>query len=152
MIDWENIKHFSKWEFSEDPDFHAEPQLIETLDAFREIVGKPIYPSREKGALARFEGTNPDSRHYAVGRKSDAIDVFVEGDIRDNWMKAFCSKLWGGIGIYFDTHYKGHSWPMLHLDLRQGTTTYWYRVDKQYGHPILRSSDLHRMFGLLNAI
>lgn len=149
-IEWAHIEHFSPSEFSEDPDKYAEPALIEALDAFRGVLESPIYPSPVMGALARFGGSMT-SRHYAVGRKSDAIDVFTAGDIRHAWMTAFSSKIWGGIGVYFDTHYQGKPWPMLHLDLRPGKTIYWYRVNGQYGSPMNSTNDMKRLIGLLNA-
>ena len=151
MIDWTLIKHFKSSEFSENPDLHAESRLIETLDAFRDIVDKPIYPSPVEGALARFAGSE-ESRHYAIGRRSDAVDVFVDCDIREAWMTAFRSKLWGGIGVYFDTHFQDKPWCMLHLDLREGTTVYWYRANHAYGHPMTTHNDLLRLFGLFNAL
>ena len=151
MIDWTQIKHFKKSAFPENPDLHAEPMLIESLDAFRDIVGVPIYPSPVSGALARFSGSE-ESRHYAVGRRSDAVDVFVDCDIREAWMAAFRSKLWGGIGVYFDTHFKNKPWCMLHLDMRPGTTTYWFRQNKSYGHPMVIHGDMLRLFGLFNAL
>lgn len=152
MIEWNDVDHFQKGEFPENPDLYAEPSLIYMLDDFRALLNLPIYPSPANGALARFDG-NPDSRHYAVDRKSDAVDIFVDGDIRHVWLTAMMSGLWGGVGVYFDTYYLSIKWPMLHLDLRPLTSlnsvTYWFR-DGDYYHPMSNNDHRQRLFQLLS--
>jgi len=133
-IDWGLIEFFTPKEFSEDPDEHADPQLIMNLDEYRRQLGRRVHPSPVKGALARLEGSTT-TQHYAVGRKSTAVDVFPEGSILEAWMLALTLGLWGGIGIYFDTHYEEKEWCMLHLDLRENHLI-WYRVDKKYFYPL----------------
>ena len=150
MINWKTIRHFTPGEFSENPDEHAAPELIMALDQWREFLGFIVNPSPVSGALARFSGDS-ESRHYAVGRLSDAVDVFASCHIRQAWLSAMRSKLWGGIGVYFDTQYQGKSRPMLHLDLRPGPTVIWYRINHVYGSPLTDGGDLQRLYGLLNA-
>lgn len=139
-IDWEMVNYFNPEidEFSEDPDKYADPKLIYAIDAFRAISSSPIHPSPATGALARFEETAKYSRHYAIGRKSDAIDIFCEEPIQNAYLKAITCGLFGGVGVYFDTRYKGKPWPMLHLDLRplkNSTITLWYRDISGYSYP-----------------
>ena len=150
MINWKTIRHFSAVEFPDNPDENASPKLIKTLDTWREQLAFRVDPSPVPGGLARFEGDR-ESRHYAVGRQSDAVDVFPSCHIRYAWLSAVRSKLWGGIGVYFDTQFEGRSQPMLHLDLRPGPTVFWYRINHNYGNPLMDGGDLQRLFGLLNA-
>ena len=151
MINWVNIKHFSEKEFNVDFNL-VNPKLIYTLDTFRELYGKRIYPSPVDGAIARTYGSR-SSRHYAIGRKSDAIDLFMEGDIREMFILPLLSKLWGGVGIYFDTFYKDRPWPMVHLDLRSGNlTTYWYRKKGEYYYPKSDFNARKDLFELIGAI
>lgn len=119
---WNSI-NFVPGEFPEDPRQHAVPALIARLDEWRNTLGVPIHPSPVPGALARFHGSEK-SRHYAVGRKSDAVDVFVEGSQAAAWMAAL--PLFGGVGFYIDTAYKGKQRPMFHVDLRP-EPLYWLR-------------------------
>lgn len=119
-IDWNTVRYFNPKidKFSEDPDLHASPQLIYDLDTYRGMLGVPINPSPAPGALARFDGSK-GSQHYAVGRKSSAIDIFVNRDnITRAWLIAVTCGLWGGVGIYPTTKYRGVTWPMMHLDKR----------------------------------
>jgi len=132
-INWSNINHFTPEEFSEDPDRFADPKLIIKLNIFRGLLGIPVYPSPVPGALARFDG-DPESRHYAVGRQSDAVDVFCNCGIFRAWTAALHSGLWGGIGVYFDTKFRGGEWPMLHLDCRSKHVL-WYREEHRYFIP-----------------
>jgi len=92
-IDWGLIEFFIPIEFPEDPDEHAEPQLIMNLDEYRRQLGCRVHPSPVKGALARFDGSTT-TQHYAVGRRSTATDVFPEGSILEAWMLALVSGLW----------------------------------------------------------
>lgn len=108
-------RHFQPGEFPEDPRRYAEPALIARLDEWREVVGAPMRPSPAPGALARFDGRE-GTRHYAVGRLSDAVDVFVDGSQAAAWMAAV--RLFGGVGFYVDTTYGGERRPMFHVDLR----------------------------------
>jgi len=124
-INGTKINNFSVSEFPEDPVKHAEPKLILRLDQLRDLIGKPIYPSPVKGALARFSGRNT-SRHYALNRLSDACDVFIEGDKFETYTKILRSNLFPRMGLYFDTQYRNKPWMMLHLDLKPEPLL-WYR-------------------------
>lgn len=121
MIDWSRVKYFNPKtdKFPEDPNLYSDPNLIYALDLLREAYGYPIYPSPVKGALARLDGSST-SRHYAVGRKSDAIDIFPTKDKdKELYLAALSSNLFGGLGLYLDTRgLDGLPLPMLHVDLR----------------------------------
>ena len=135
-IDWSEVRYFypATDDFSEDPDQFADPELIYRLDYFREVLGKPVHVSPAPGAMARFDDDAKTSQHYAVGRKSTAIDVFPEGPIIDAWLVAITGRF-GGVGVYFDTMYRGERKPMLHLDKRprkKGAITLWMRKDGEY--------------------
>ncbi len=128
------IRRFKPGEFPENPEEHAEPGLIYALDDFAVALGKVVHPSPVPGALARLDGSET-SRHYAMGRRSDAIDVFCACPIFQAWATAlWCG--WGGIGVCFDTRYRGGLWPMLHLDQRQEKLI-WFRDEAgEYHYPI----------------
>jgi hypothetical protein len=136
MIDWIKVKYFNPDVdyFPESPDEFADPELIYSLDDFRGITGSPLYPSPVDGALARFDGSIT-GRHYAVGRKSDAIDVFTDGSPAYVFIKAISCGLWGGVGVYLDTKYRNRPSVMFHLDKRpliNGQPTIWFRDNYKY--------------------
>ena len=164
MIDWNDIKHFSKdgdaW--SEDPDQYASAELIKSLDAYRDVLGFSVHPSPVEGALARFdddEGVSPTSQHYVggmrnrtsvTGKQSRAIDVFTTANVRTAYLAALTSRLFGGIGVYFDTRYRNRPWCMLHVDLRNvNSTVVWYRQKGEYYYPMRSYADMQRFFQLL---
>lgn len=148
MINWEEIKHFKKHEFPEDPDIYADPRLIRNLDEYRELLGQKVHPSPVEGALARLDDKAKSSQHYAVDRKSTAIDVFPEGSIINAWTVALTSGFWAGIGVYFDTQYTGKDWCMLHLDIREKPLI-WYRINGDYFYPLHSDPLLRRLMRLL---
>ena len=151
MIQWERVKYFKEQEFPEEDNLNlVEPALIYTLDKFREFLGSKIHPSPEPGALVRSWGSTK-SRHYAIGRKSDAVDVFPSCDVRKAFIAAMSFRRWGGVGVYFDTHYDGFPKPMLHLDLRPGAVQVWYRINNKYYLPLRDYSDMHRFFNLMKS-
>lgn len=133
MIPWTRIAHFTKQEFPEDPDLYAAPELILALDRFRKALGFPVHPSPARGALARLDGP-PSSRHFARGRKSDAVDVFCDGPPLFAW--ALGMTMFGGVGLYLDTTFRGRSWTMLHLDVRGPERTFWVRDPRGYAYPL----------------
>ena len=128
------MRYFSPSEFPEDPNKHAEPLLLNNLDSLRHSYGELIYPSPVEGALARFDSASSDSQHFAGnGSLSRAVDWFPGGSVQKAWLFAVSSGLFGGIGIYFDTHYQGRKWPMIHTDIRDRTPALlWYRMDGSY--------------------
>ena len=153
MIDWLKVDYFNTHEdkFSENPDDYAEPKLIYNLDSFRKIVGRPISPSPVTGALARFDLDSINSRHYAVDRESDAIDVFVSAEPATTFIHAISCRLWGGIGIYFDTKFRGKQHIMYHLDcrpLKNGLPVIWYRLNGKYFYP-KTADEMIMLFNLL---
>lgn len=155
-IDWEKIKYFNPAtdNFSENPDDHADPRLIEHLDLFREILGSPVHPSPAIGALARFDKLAAGSRHYARDKKSQAIDVFCEGSIQLAFMTAITSGLFFGVGIYFDTYYRNRPQVMMHLDIRppkNGKPTIWYRDDGIYFYPYSTNDSLCTLLSKLGS-
>ena len=129
-IDWFNVHNFSKNEFPEDPDKYVDPRLIYTLDKYRTQLGHKVFPSPVKGALARLGGSR-NSRHYAIGRKSDAIDIFPDCNVMQAFFLALSMEDINGIGIYPYTCYNSSKlWPMLHIDMRplkNGKKTIWMR-------------------------
>jgi hypothetical protein len=130
------IQRFIPSEFSEDPEKYADPELIYALDSFAIALGSPVHPSPAPGALARFDGS-VTSRHYAINRRSDGSDVFCSCPIFKAWSTALQAGEFNGIGVYFDTHYRGDSWPMLHLDMRPpGKRIVWFRDEEgRYHYP-----------------
>ena len=135
MIPWNEINFFNKNEFPADPDIYAEPEVIISLNEFRRITGRKIYPSPLKRAFVRLGDEDVNSQHYCApdfSIKSRAIDVFPEGNPFKNWLNAVSCGLWGGVGVYFGTFYgtRTNLWPMLHLDIRcrdNGVPALWYR-------------------------
>lgn len=123
-----NNTHFSLDEWPE-PDIlkKVEGSVILNLSALRELHGSPIHPSQNPNGWARVGGSTT-SRHYAVGRLSDAADFFPEGRVLDCWLTAVSMKVWGGFGLYLDTN-KNPRQPgaMMHLDQRPGPRVFWIR-------------------------
>lgn len=108
-------------------------RVLTTLQQIRYVLGQPIYPSPVRGAWVRLTGP-ATSRHYAVGRLSDAGDIFPErGYIMQCWLAAQEMKQVGGLGLYTDTHGPdGGPWPMMHFDLRPGRRLFWVRENGNY--------------------
>ena len=116
--DYPNFPEFRKYGI--DLSF-VEAGLITTLQNIREDTGIPITPSPVKGAWYRLDGSKT-SRHYAVGRLSDAGDIFPQKDrVLDLWLMVQEVTQLGGIGLYADTNGPdGKPWSMMHIDLRVG--------------------------------
>jgi len=106
--------------------------LLITLQDIRDETGIPITPSPVHDGWARTDGSQA-SRHYAVGRLSDAGDVFAE---RGLGAKLFFKMIEvpniGGLGIYVDTNgLDGNPQIMVHFDLRpHRSKTIWVRNHK----------------------
>lgn len=144
---FQGIRHFTPDEWPAGVLACIEPALIGQLDELRERLGRPVYPSPLAGGWVRFDGS-PTSRHYAIDRRSDAGDVFPEGDIRDAWLIAQALPF-GGIGVYFDTYYQHRPWPMLHLDLRPERVL-WARISRnRYIYPARGGTERDLFFDLL---
>ena len=142
------MKNFNPEEFSERLQY-ASPLLLEKLDLFRDYIRKVINPSKAKGALARFEGS-ATSQHYAVGRLSTAVDVFVDAPPAWVFYKAL-EFGWNGVGVYFDTHNnEGKKQIMFHFDTRVVNTS-WYRNENKYHWVTHNPEELDKLFrGLVN--
>jgi len=97
----------------------VDAELIHVIERLRTLTGIPITPSPVQGAWGRTSGSET-SRHYAVGRLSDAGDIFpARGRVLDLWLAAQAIPEIGGIGLYADTRGPdGQPWPMMHIDLR----------------------------------
>lgn len=134
-INWSLINHFSPSEFPDDPDTNADEKVIIALDTYRRQLGQRVFPSKVKGALARFGGSEK-SQHYAVGRKSTAVDFFCEGVPISNLMLLIKLNVFRRIGVYLDTNGNdGLPWVMFHGDLKPispGGSTIWV-VEKVNG-------------------
>jgi len=158
MINWAKIPDFQPHEFPEDPNKHADPQLMYSLQDYRYLLGRAFFPSPVPGALARDDKS---SEHFSNDKfKSRAIDGFPKGCPADAWQIALSSQLWGGIGLYLDTHYQGKKWVMLHLDLRplghnhaNNTVLLWIR-DKngKYVYPQYEKRGMKYLFKTLKKI
>jgi len=121
-------EHFSLSEWAE-PDIlkDVDVKVIQALDRLRERAGIALHPSQLADGWARFKGSKT-SRHYAVGRLSDAADIFPARQVLDCWIAAMEDPYWGGIGLYLDTNRnKLQPQPMLHLDGRNGDRVFWVR-------------------------
>lgn len=116
LIFWEFITNFTEDEFSHvNLEDLSEDWVIE-LQNYRDILGCQIFLSPDPEAFCRYDGSKT-SRHYAVGRLSNAGDVFPNCHIAEAFLSALRTRF-GGIGVYLDTHFKGQKMPMLHLDMR----------------------------------
>jgi len=144
----QKLRHFDASEWGRPDELErVDARLLHALDEYREHLGRPLHPSPAPGAWARGEGS-PGSRHYAVGRLADAGDLFPEAPLRTAWRVAVQSRLFGGIGLYVDTHFRGVRWPMLHLDLRE-ERIWWARVEGRYVYPQQEGEAEDEFFRLL---
>jgi uncharacterized protein YcbK (DUF882 family) len=140
----EQIKNFVQSEFPE-PIEYGHPKLFYSLDAYRNLLGAPIYPSPSARAFVRTRERHKESMHYAnldQHIRSRAIDVFVDDRVDRAFMLAMASQLWGGVGVYGDTEFKGRPWSMLHLDIRplghghsRNCALIWLRIKGEYTYP-----------------
>jgi hypothetical protein len=145
MINWQESKYFKKEEFNIAEVLYMDPLALKKYNLARAITNVSWYPSKTSGALARFDGSKT-SRHYAVGRLSDAMDFFParNADLRWFLYQLIGCGLFGGIGVYFDkTGYSFSSDIMFHVDCRRpamGFPLVWFRDDKKYNYVINNQS------------
>lgn len=142
MSAFDSIIHFTASEYGEWAD-DVDMELVKTCDVWRSLVGSKIIISPNTGSLGRRSGS-VKSRHYAVGRKFDAQDVFlpevighidsVNLDQYNNLKKVleYASHLFGGIGLYpYWKPYVG-----LHVDKRpfkkDGSPALWGHNGRDY--------------------
>jgi len=127
--DYPSFPEFAQYEL---PLHLVNAEVVSVLQRLRDMSGIPITPSPVPEGWARTSGS-VGSRHYAVGRLSDAGDVFpARGRLLECWIRAQQIQEIGGLGLYIDTNGPdGLPWPMMHLDLRQtATRTFWIRTEK----------------------
>jgi len=107
--------------------------LLVTLQTVRTRTGIPIIPSPLPAGWARTSGS-VTSRHYAVGRLSDAADVFpVKGRCLELWLRLLETSNIGAVGIYADTSGPdGTPWPLIHFDLRETRQKVLWARDGDY--------------------
>ena len=109
----------------------TDASLLSLLQSLRTQWDQSIHPSRHPDGWARMAG-RPSSRHYAVGRLSDAGDIFPTGNVINFWQMCVADQSVGGLGIYFDTR-RGplQPGPMIHIDLRPRRLL-WSRIAGVY--------------------
>lgn len=115
----------------------VEPALIEALIDIRTMSGIPITPSPVIAGWYRNDGSKT-SRHYAVGRKSDAGDIFpTRSRALDLWLVILSHPRINGIGLYTDTKgIDGKPQIMIHIDTRPGKRVMWIRDKGVYFNEI----------------
>lgn len=139
-IDWNFVKNFSPDEFPEDPDKYADVETIYALQTIRNVLKKPIYPSPEDGALARFDAEDESSQHYcnlSQGIYSKACDWFTDAWPNETFICLISLRskyIFNAFGIYLDTYLWGKHWPMFHTDTRapDGLPLMWFRDEGHY--------------------
>ncbi|MCV6590780.1 MAG: hypothetical protein OIF57_17415 [Marinobacterium sp.] len=150
-LNFECVDHFGAHEWPGDALAHVDSELVLALDAFRDRLGHGVVPSPVVGGWYRLDGSKT-SRHYAVGRLSDAGDVFPRCDIRKALMVAQGCDWFGGIGVYLDTTGpSGKPEPMLHLDLRPGRVV-WLRYEGRYIYPLRSAEELSEFWQQLSEV
>ena len=139
-LQFNQLKHFNISEINVQPIF-IEYELMFKLDKFRELLGNSIYISPAEGSIARFDEKYAYSQHFATRTgsiKSRAIDVFPAAPAFEVLVKAL-SFGWGGVGVYFDTYFRGQPCIMFHFDIRERKKyqmcTFWWRRDHKYYYP-----------------
>ena len=135
-----NVKNFP----SQQEVDRTDPQLFKIFNDYSIDLGYNIYPNNAKGSLARDYGDS-NSRHYAIGRLSTAIDFFPDCSI----LRAFFTALryFGGVGLYVDTCFRKRKWVMLHCDLRDYQKI-WYRQEGKY-YTVNTNADYWKLIDLV---
>lgn len=104
-------------------------RVVLAADDLRALLGVPLIVSHVDGAVVRTYGDS-SSRHYAVGRLSDALDLFSPQASLDRVFELAASvPAIGGVGLY--PHTSPH--PLVHVDVRPrrfgGQLATWARDD-----------------------
>ncbi len=112
-------------------------EMADTLDGvckFDLAKGKPI---------ARFEQPDKPSAHYAVGRKSTAVDVMISGNLPLAIMTACMNPAITGIGLYGNVPMKhpDETPTYIHLEIN-GEKKFWV----QHPHTAEKIMYPHRFF------
>lgn len=135
MASTENLRYFQNHEFPSGALAHMSPYFLHVMDAWRHSLGRgnTVKLNPRQDAWIRLTGSK-SSRHYCIGRLSDAGDVFPNCNHRLAWLKACKMPEIGGIGIYYDVKLDGRPKVMLHLDTRPERVL-WARVNGNYIYP-----------------
>jgi len=155
------IQNFIINEFPENEVEYADIRILQSIDQLRNILGQSIIPSKAAGALARTTDDAKKSQHYSdkVNVFSKAIDWFPakNANIYGTISKIMGSHLFGGVGVYFDTH--GYSYShdvMIHTDIRNldkyAFTLLWFRQGGVYFYPQLVADHSKKFLQLLGGI
>jgi hypothetical protein len=126
-------------EIPEEALHHMDGDFLRKLQGFRSTTGIPLIVSPSPGAIFRTDHKSETSRHYAVGRLADAIDVFPrQGEGMRVFLYAIQFPSFGGVGVYTDTQLNDKPRMMVHLDARPikyGSKAVWVRHNGVYhGH------------------
>jgi len=127
--------------------------LLVTLQRIRDKTGIPIIPSPVHAGWARTNGSET-SRHYAVGRLSDAGDIFpVKGRCLELWARLLETSNIGAVGLYCDTNGPdGTPHPMLHFDLRPAKMKVLWVRDSDYYYLPQNRVEFWRVVGKISKI
>lgn len=155
-VDWKQIRYFNPNEWPKGVLGFVDGRLINALDQLRQQLKQAIYPSPVYEGWARHSGS-VHSRHYVGSinnpmRLSDAGDFFCDGVPSEVWRTIVNMNVFGGIGMYTDTHYHGEARIMFHVDLRTigaAGALWWTRVDGKYYYPINNESQRHVFYQTL---
>jgi len=151
---WDKIEYFKKSEFPEGIWPDMDRMFMLHVNMFRHRLERRVFPTPIKRGFVRKTGSKA-SRHYAVGRLSDAGDFFPDSSLAEAFETA-AELCWGirGIGIYWDTRFRGRPWGMVHLD-RRDDRLWWARVTdpdgkKRYIYPSLGGGQRREFYRLLS--
>lgn len=152
------IRNFNEDEFPEGELEYTSTKILTRMDTLRDLIGSPIYPSPVKGSLARI-GEDENSQHYAkedgsILSKADDWFPFENEKISFVFTACISCGLFGGIGVYFDTHgLRGSHDVMFHTDTRTVDKyefpTIWFRKNKQYYYPFASHDLMKELFRLI---
>ena len=121
-----DMPNFTKKEIPDDKAKFMDEQILRRTQMYRDVLNCPFNISLNNDALVRFHGRKTSHHRVIVDpsngiiiKKSTAIDGFPKCDMFKAWSISVQSKLFGGVGVYFDTkNNHGEPQPMLHHDLR----------------------------------
>ena len=113
---------------------YMDKKHVRNVVTLRGVSGVPLIPGGLFENFARFEPVGDRGGRHKIGenpkapaRESDAGDYFLADRAHVSQCLKHAEKLFGGIGVYFDTH----SGVMFHLDNRPQPVK-WLRVAGEY--------------------
>lgn len=148
LLTKKQLPNFKKSEFPKGALDNLSANHMLKVQAFRTALNQALFPSPVTDGWFRKTGSK-DSRHYAVGRLSDACDVFLSLDTDARFAFLLACQFFAGVGIYYDTQLAGEPRIMLHLDSRE-TPVVWCRHKGEYLYPAKGGRDADIFFYLLN--